>query len=283
MGFKKAIMNSTIAAVFSALFLIIIITMIFTVVLPWINYGMFDSCYAKFASDTGKLTTGIMMYGYKNETLDFGKCSSGLFIFNNEKSEFKEIERLTTSISKTWKEQSNSWDVDLTEQILGDCDEDAKSYLVITPWFDEYPNVGNPWYWILGGAVAGAFGAGHVPFLSKNTYFKLLGAAAVGYWAGDQRTEFQNFLKSMEERNRRSICYSYSMPFDLTGIKIIPEIPAENIAKQNIEAQVGKHCVLMFRGKTKYYIWSSKEGTCTQHAEDVNAEIKRIQGLETSK
>ncbi|RLI97713.1 MAG: hypothetical protein DRO99_02600 [Candidatus Aenigmatarchaeota archaeon] len=283
---KKGSTNSVLVTIFSVMFLIIIITMIWTVVIPWIMYGVIDTCWAGFVSDTGKLTTGIYQYGYKNMTLDFGSCVTGLFFLNKDK--MHELKTVTKEIETQWanRDDGDERTVPLTDMIFGGCDEDQEAFIIAVPWYGDKPDVGGPLMWILGGAALGAWGGGKVPGLSAiripKTRIPILSAVG-GIYAGFQASEMhervQNYFADLEEKGKQAKCFSLGKPFEQDrSLYIVPELRKDD--QGNYVPGSGFQCVLLFKGDDNYYV-RSFDGTCKENYAKLTSELDSIREAES--
>ena len=166
MGEMKAGSQMVMTVIFSTLFLLVIIVMIWYVVIPWVQFSIIDRCWGQFASDTGWLATGIFMQGYKNVTLDFGECTTGLFFLN--KDAMGDLKKITNAAQDTIASYRS--EVPITETIFHECDESKEAFMIAVPWFGKPMELGGPMWWIIGGAAVGAWGGGlpgKLPIMGK--------------------------------------------------------------------------------------------------------------------
>jgi hypothetical protein len=259
---------------------------IFFVVKPLIELSIIDRCWGNFVSDTGKLSLGIYMHGYKNQTLDFGSCTTGMFFMNKGQSDdlgpyfvFKEIVR---NAEKEIRDNEKR-DIPLLETIFDECNEEKEAFIIATPWFGEDLSIGGPLIWIVGGATIGYFATGGATKFSG--ILPVVGAVAGGVGAKEIRDKLVNYIDSVEESGKHSICYSMDRPFAMDFDFLPKEEDVMVTRKVNgIDTEVfrpykGKYCVLLFKGKENYHMEAFK-GHCADNVDNVDSAVEALKESE---
>ncbi|MBM3304181.1 MAG: hypothetical protein FJY76_03715 [Candidatus Aenigmarchaeota archaeon] len=271
--------------------------MIWFVIWPWLEYSVFDTCWADFASNTGKLVTGIYEYGYRNVTIEFGTCITGLYFVN--KGEMNDLRTIADSLQQKFKELREGADIPVRELMFEECDDDKEGFILAVPWFGELPQLGGPMVWIVGGALVGAWTTGKVPALSKVSIpvtigstvrripvLQLLGAIT-GAWGGEGARDLaKRYFGWVEARVKGGgKCYSLGMPFD-RGFEMFPELSNEEYnnlktGTKKYEPYKGKYCILLFKGSKNYYARGMK-GACDEEKVStwVDGQLKEIRNLD---
>jgi hypothetical protein len=277
MGERKGLERSVMTVIFATVFLFVLIVMIWYVIMPYIQFSILDKCWADFASDTGTLVTGIYTFGYKNVTLDFGSCATGLFFVNKDK--FDTIKTIISDAEKTINaEEGSDRDIPLTELVIGQCNQEEEAFIIAVPWFGKKLELGGPVWWIVGGAAIGAWGSGSNYAIRKIPLARVVGAA-VGIGSGMVvRNEMIEHFAELEERGKKTLCYSIDRPFESKiggnnnyDFNFIPGVDAVTDDKGNYIPYEGKYCVLLFKGKTQYYVRSYPD-PCTTEKNQGNIE-----------
>jgi len=270
MGETKRGLSSVISVIFSTIFLLVIIVMIWYVVIPWIQFSIIDSCWAEFASQTGSLASGIYMYGYKNVTLDFGSCSTGLFFLNKgtptDPGSYDELKKITRAAESEIRDYERN--IPIYDTIFDECNEEKVAFMIATPWFGEKMELGGPLIWIMGGAVVGAWYGGKIPKIGG--IMATIGGALGMQNAERLRQKTIDHFAAIEERGKHSICFSLDKPFDrdfdfVPGLKQViknyEDDTDDEDKKKYFEPYAGKMCVLLFKGEETYHM-QAFEGTC---------------------
>jgi len=277
MGSARGSTNSVITVIFSTLFLLVIIVMIWYVAIPMIQYSLIDQCWGKFASDVGTLSVGMYTYGYKNVTLDFGDCATGLF-FVNEGEQMEALKGITddlqAQIEADRERNEETPDIPITDIIFSECDDQAQGHIIAVPFYGDTTKLGGPMYWIIGGALVGGWGGGKLaPIKRFARVTGVIGTATGILTATDLKKMIEDHFATIEERGKTAICISVGQPFaeDMMMFPSYEEVTSTG----KFQPFSGDYCVSMFKGEENYFV-SGWPGTCPENEDNIKGFVEEM-------